>query len=76
MFVNWFVDDAIFDDISNVKCSFNFSILEKSRSRCNSAENLLEVMNFADDVNKSEKKNKRNWWNNKSNDKVKNEKNK
>jgi hypothetical protein len=67
MFVNWFTDDEVFDDISNVSCSFNFSILENWKSECNSAENLLEDTDFADDVNESDENDERNCWNNESN---------
>jgi hypothetical protein len=50
------ISDDIFSDVQ----SFSFSILEKSKSMCKFADNLLKRIDLSDDVNEFEENDERN----------------
>ncbi len=84
-FVKWKIDETIsvdiFEKISAAKWSFNFwilddfrfRILDKSKFEFNSADNLLNDIDLAKEIDESEKNDERNWWNKESKNRIENE---
>ncbi len=66
--------DRFDDSLSDFKISFSFWILEKSKSAFNLADNLLDDIDFANEMNESDENDDRNWWKRRSNDCIDDEK--
>jgi hypothetical protein len=66
--------DRFDNSLSDFKISFNSWILEKSRSAFSFADNLLDDIDFANEMNESDENDDRNWWKRRSNDCIDDEK--